>query len=461
MERLAVFNWALWWGLGALATGLVAGCRQTSPTTPAPAVAAAPATTPVAGSTPLSGSPATTAETSGAKDQQSPRVLQRCFPDAPAWVDAPVAELLDRAATMFDASQFVPALACAEEAARQAPRSVEAHHNRAVALIRLERLDEARDALALALSLDPDDPETLEAAADFNINQLPPSADRSAIGLEYARRGIRRAGRRDPERVVRLALLEGEALIDLGRAQEALRRIDVALATSPKLTAAFYERGVALFELCRFTDARRMFEKVLAQTPDHGHALYHLGLIEERLGDEPSAERHLSAAGVRDPKTFPPPPAVSSVDFSQLLQGALAALPEDVKADLDGITVEAAEIPRLEDLTAENPPLSPTILGLFRGLPLGFHAETPRPTKVARGGKGRRAASSGSAGDSTGPGVAACGVPDRAIVLYRRNLLRTVRDEKELAAAISRTLMHEVGHLRGEDDGSLRDRGLE
>ena len=23
------------------------------------------------------------------------------------------------------------------------------------------------------------------------------------------------------------------------------------------------------------------------------------------------------------------------------------------------------------------------------------------------------------------------------------------------------TLMHEVGHLRGEDDGSLRDRGLE
>jgi predicted Zn-dependent protease with MMP-like domain len=57
--------------------------------------------------------------------------------------------------------------------------------------------------------------------------------------------------------------------------------------------------------------------------------------------------------------------------------------------------------------------------------------------------------------------VPACGVPDRAIVLYRRNLLRTVRDEKELVAAISRTLMHEVGHLRGEDDGSLRDRGLE
>ena len=48
-----------------------------------------------------------------------------------------------------------------------------------------------------------------------------------------------------------------------------------------------------------------------------------------------------------------------------------------------------------------------------------------------------------------------------AIVLYRRNLLRTVGDEAELDRAITRTLLHEVGHLRGEDDGSLRDRGLE
>jgi predicted Zn-dependent protease with MMP-like domain len=40
-------------------------------------------------------------------------------------------------------------------------------------------------------------------------------------------------------------------------------------------------------------------------------------------------------------------------------------------------------------------------------------------------------------------------------------LLRSVRDLTELDEAIKRTLLHEVGHLRGEDDGSLRDRGLE
>ena len=134
-------------------------------------------------------------------------------------MDAPVGSLLDRAADLFDVGDYTGALACAEEAARQAPRSVEAHHNRAIALMRLDRSDEARDALALALALAPDDVETLEAAADLNINQLSPSTDRSALGLEYARRGSHRAPRRDRERVGRLALLEGQALIDLGRAR--------------------------------------------------------------------------------------------------------------------------------------------------------------------------------------------------------------------------------------------------
>ena len=113
-----------------------------------------------------------------------PRPLRRCFADRPAWLDAPVAALLDRAAELFDDADYAGALACAEEATRQAPRSVEAHHNRAISLMRLDRLDEARDSIALALALAPDDPETLEAAADLNINQLPPSVDRSSLGLD-------------------------------------------------------------------------------------------------------------------------------------------------------------------------------------------------------------------------------------------------------------------------------------
>jgi tetratricopeptide (TPR) repeat protein len=447
-------------------TGTVADPSPASAASPAgPASASAPpATTASAASEAALAAPGKAGTT-----EPPPRPLRRCFPDTPSWVDAPVSALLDRAAEMFDASDYDGALACAEEAARQAPRSVEAHHNRAVALLHLDRLDDARDALTLALALAPDDPETLEAAADLNINQLAPSADRSQIGLEYARRGSRHVSRHDSERVARLALLEGQALVDLGRSLEGLHRIDAALAAMPRMTAAQYERGVALFELCRFHEARHMFQKVLAATPDHGHALYHLGLIEERIGNENVAAQRLAEATARDPKAFPPPPSISPEQFQELVRHAVASLPPDVAADLSGIQVQAAELPALDDLTAEKPPLSPTILGLFRGLPIDWKADTAPPTQAGRAGqtgrgkKSRRPLASDKAEEAPGRASegARCAVPDRAIVLYRRNLLRTVGDEAELDRAIVRTLLHEVGHLRGEDDGSLRDRGLE
>jgi tetratricopeptide (TPR) repeat protein len=450
MDRVAAL------GAASLLASFAVGChgRQIC-LSPPPMTMAPPA------AAPGPGGPATNSEAA----EPAPRPLRRCFPAEPAWVDAPVDALLDHAADLYDGGDFPGALACAEEAARQAPRSVEAHHNRAIALVRLERLEEARDALTLALALGPDDPETLEAAADLNINQLAPSPDRSALGLEYARRGSRRVSHRDGERVARLALLEGQALIDLGRGAEALRRIDAALAAAPGFSAASYERGVALFELCRFAEARPMFEKVLAGTPDHAHALYHLGLIEERAGDEAAAARHLAAASQADPKSFPPPPDISQIDFAARVQRAVAELGDDVRRDLADIKIEAADLPDEADLTAEKPPLSPTILGLYRGLPLGFGERLPAPNPAGRSSKGRAGPPPGAPPSAARPATPAsggkCDSDERAIVLYRRNLLRTVHDAAELDQAITRTLQHEVGHLRGEDDGSLRDRGLE
>lgn len=451
--------------------------------------------------------PSSLAVEPAASDGVRARPLQRCFADQPAWLDAPVSDLLDHAAALFDEDDFAGALACAEEAARQAPRSVEAHHDRAAALVRLGRTDEARDALTLALALAPDDPETLEASADLFINQLPPSSDRASIGLEQARRGFRRIVGRDARRAARLALLEGQALIDLGRAEDALRRLDASLALNPRLSIAQYEKGVALFELCRFGEAKRWFEKVLASDPDHVHALYHVALIEERLGDPQQAEVWLAEASRRDPQAFPSSPDLSQNDFAARVQRVVAALPEDVRVDLAAANVETADLPAMEDLVAEKPPLSPTILGLFRGLPIGWTADNDGSATATPTAKGRtdqsnvRNSALGAAAkaeskspgslqatghhgglmspsapsvsgapspsSSASPAVAAasagasCPPSERTIVLYRRNLLRSIRDISELDQAIARTLLHEVGHLRGEDDGSLRDRGLD
>jgi tetratricopeptide (TPR) repeat protein len=431
------------------------GCRHSHPSASGQGQEGAPAP-----QTPIPSSSLVAAES----HDPPPRPLRRCFPNRPPWEEAPVADLLDGAGKLFDADDFDGALACSEEAARQAPRSVEAHHDRAAALLHLGRIEEARDALALALALDPDDAETLEASADLYINQLSASADRSAVGLEHARRGFRKAVGRDRGRAARLALLEGQALIDLGRSEEAARRLSAALALSPKLEAAEYERGVALFELCRFAEARRAFRKVAATSSDRAHAVYHLGLIEERDQDFRAADSHFAEATLRDPIAFPKPPEVSAEQFAERVGRIVAELPDDVRADLAEAKLETADLPALDDLIAEKPPLSPTILGLFRGLPLGVDAEVDHRAQAARAPKGRRPASAAVAARDASeakPEGVSCGPLDRAIVLYRRNLLRSVRDLAALDEAIKRTLLHEIGHLRGEDDGSLRDRGLE
>lgn len=376
------------------------------------------------------------------------------------WVDSPVAMLLDRATEYLDRADPEGALACAEESARQMPRSVEAHHDRAVALIRLGRQDEARDALALALAIAPQDPETLELAADFYVNHVPPTAERAAIGLEYARRGARATSSRERERAARLALLEGQALIDVGRSGDSLRPLAIAMKEMPDDASVRYELGVALFELCRFDEARRGFERVVEVDPGHAHALYHLGLIHEREGNDSAAAEAFTEASRRDAKAFPPVPDVSSADFAERVRRVVAGLPQDVRKDLVAIAVQTAEIPALDDLTAEMPPLSPTILGLFRGLPLG-RDDAHESTVVAASARVGRARQPRALAATASGNPASYMTPERAIILYRRNILRSVTAAAEVDPAIARTLLHEVGHLRGEDDGSLRDRGLE
>ena len=370
------------------------------------------------------------------RDASPARPLKRCFvEDASGDPARPLDALLDRAAERYDHGDFNTSLVCAEEAARVEPRSVEAHHDRAAALQELGRLDDAEAAFTRALALDPDDPETLAGAADLYINRLPPTNDHTETGLEYARRGSRRLKRAHaprgahPDRalVARLALLEGQALNDLGRSREALMRLDAALAALPEDLHARYERAVALFDLCRFADAKRAFGDVLARNPHDAWAHHHLGLTLERLGDIAAADREMGRARQEAPAEFHAPVEVSATEFRALVDAEAHRLPAQLRADLGRVSLETADLPDLSDLTAEEPPLAPTILGLFRGAPIG---EAPE-------------------GEA------------RAIVIYRKNLARAVASRDELIQQIRTTLLHDLGHLRGEDDDALRARGLE
>ena len=357
------------------------------------------------------------------------------IPDA-ADDDARVSTLLDEANKQIERAQYAAAWTCADRAGDLSPTSVEAQHLRGAALAALGRDQEAQVAYGLALALDPDDPETLRAVADFYINgKGERGRDALRLGLELAQRGSRRAEarrRHNPPLVADLAVLEAQALNDLGRSDEALARVAAALRIAPGRGDALHEKGVALFDLSRFADARTVLQKALGIQPDDAFTHQMLGLTLEQLGDAKAADAELARALELAPNELGRPVVISVPEFRREVDAVVATLPAARKARVRAVKIEIADLPDPADLAAVTPPFPPTILGLYRG-PVGHAAELPpQPSDEPV-----------------------------SIVLYRKNLARAVKSRTELSEQIRDTLLHEIGHLEGLDEDDLRRRGME
>jgi predicted Zn-dependent protease with MMP-like domain/predicted Zn-dependent protease len=338
---------------------------------------------------------------------------------------------LDAARDYYDAGDLPRALSCAADASAESPADPQTHSERAAALSALGRLDDAALAYAQALAIDPDHLDALLGAAHLYGVALPSTRERDLLAVTYAERGLSLSkAQKDPGLVADFALLAAMAHNDLGEPGPALERAEEALAVHPDDRDVRYERAMALFELDRFSEAKAAFEALLGDPVHRAHVSYHLGLLLEREGKWEEAKAHLSLAHTLSPADFPEPVAMGREDFRAAVAHALASLPEDMQRDVKGIPVTAEELPKDADLLGD-PPLSPTILGLFRGPSLG-EACLPQD-----------------------------GTPCRSIALYRRNLERAVSSREELLEQIRVTLLHEIGHLRGEDDSQLAARGLE
>jgi tetratricopeptide (TPR) repeat protein len=406
---------------------LLAGCTCTAPQQPDVADAGAclcPAPAPTASITP----PKTPTRQEPTTDSPHLHPLAVC--------DGKGKLPLDAAQEAFDARDYEKALSCAAQAAALAPTDVIAQTERANALAQLDRREEATLAYARALAIDPDSLDALAGAAHFYAVLMPSSREMDELGSTYAERGFELAtNQKDDPFAVTFARLSAMAFNDIGQPQDALDRADWVLGKEKNDPEALYERAVALFELCRFPDAKVAFNRLLDDRERAAWAHHHLGLILERENRLKEADVHFGKARALDAESFPVPVILSPDEFRDELARAVAALPDDMRRDLTGIPVEMEDLPQEVDLTSGDPPLSPGILGLFRGTPLG---ETCEPEPDAR------------------PGA-----PCRSIALYRKNLGRAVKTRDELNEQIRVTLLHEVGHLRGEDDSELAARGLE
>ncbi len=346
-----------------------------------------------------------------------------CLPTADGR-DAALPDLLDQAARDFEKGRYEDALECAREGTRIDSASVAAHHFRGAALAELGHIEEARTAYARALALDPDDPEVLRSSADLYVRRLG-SRDDLELALQYVKRALPRAQKgRDRELLKDLHLISAMALDDLGRPGEALAAANKALEYEAKDRESRREKGVALFELCRFDQSKSELSRLAAEAPD-AWAEHYLGLIAERAQDDAAAAAHFARARKLDPDAFKPTAQAPRPLFQKIVQEELDRLPPDIKAGLAKANFAVEDLPEVSDLVATDPPLSPGILGLFRPPAENAPADA-RPT----------------------------------IVLYRRNLSRAAHNDDELHREVRDTLMHEVGHLNGEDDEQLRDRGL-
>jgi tetratricopeptide (TPR) repeat protein len=317
----------------------------------------------------------------------------------------------------FDGERWEEALACAQEAARADPAEPAAHVDRGAALDALERPDEARDAYERAVALDPENPDALRAMADFLLRQGGDDGLEAAAML--ARRG--REHTNDASLGADLAALEASADNALGHSSEALVAAETALTLSGDLANAYVERGIALFELIRFDEARAALEQARTVAAADAKAAYFLGLLREREHRDAEAAALFAEATKSDPDTYPAALPLDPPAFDALVAAEIAKLPPEKQAALKTTDFHWVEMPETDDLQKGEPVLSPTIVGLFRP-----------------GEDGGR----------------------DAIFVYRRNLLRLCRSEAELHDEVRDTLLHELGHLDGEDDAELRDRGL-
>lgn len=340
-------------------------------------------------------------------------------------------ELLLESARFLEREQAEEALASAQEACALAPRSVPAHCILAEALISLHREDEALEAFQRALSFERNDLDALWGAADLLIHHETEDPASVEEGLELCRRGIRAATKLGEEQIVaELTFLEATALSFLGQPREALTKLEEARKVLRDDTGLLLERATLLFDLCRFDEAEQDFRALLREDDELAWAHHYLGLIEERRGNLDAAESHFEFARESAPEEFPDPIRLSEEEFDQAVEDALDELPEQVRRYLDNVAIAVDPFPPVEELQGPEP-LSPLILGVFRG--------TPFPEK--------------STFDPWSH------FPN-SIVLYQRNLERFASDREELIEEIAITLLHEVGHFLGFDEDDLRERNL-
>ena len=156
--------------------------------------------------------------------------------------------------------------------------------------------------------------------------------------------------------------------------------------------------------------------------------LYYRALTHDFLGNRQQADDLFVRAAAEDPHEFSVPLRMSTDELQDMLNEILAALPPDVRQSLENVSIQLLPLP--EPVVHASPDVDPLVLGLYRGNSLLGRDSFTSPTDLER------------------------------IEIYQRNVERISSHPDELREEMRVTLLHEIGHHLGWDEGDLAERGL-
>jgi predicted Zn-dependent protease with MMP-like domain len=224
----------------------------------------------------------------------------------------------------------------------------------------------------------------------------------------------------------------GEALAGLGEYSKAVASYRDAASLAPDLPQFPEALADLLFRTARFQEARGAAERALALDKEMVGALDLLARLAERDGKIADADALIERARAVEPE-IPRPARMSEKEFREVVTEALERLPDEFsKALKENLAIVVDRVPSEALIRSIDPPLDPTILGYYVGVPLPERQPSNAPPAL----------------------------PD-VIYLFQTNLEHECGDREELLEEIATTAYHEVAHFLGFDEDEMEDLGLE
>jgi predicted Zn-dependent protease with MMP-like domain/Flp pilus assembly protein TadD len=336
-------------------------------------------------------------------------------------------DCLDQAMEASHGGRTDEALAWLDEALRAHPEGAEAHNGRGEILWDEGKIDEALHEFERAILADPKFVTAHLNRAELLVEDL--SEFEQAVTLcDELLSGNPELPRLDRATEAEVHYLKAKAVFYLDDLEGALFLVRRALKTAGEVAIYRAFEGQILFELSRFPEAKRVLDSAVAMDPEAAHAVYHLGLVLERIGPVDESARAFAKANALDPERYPLPVEIDETGFRKAAADAFDNLPRSIREYVENVPLLVEDYPSPELLAEED--LSPQILGIYIGVPRTEAGANDQPQDLTR------------------------------VILYKKNLEKVCRDEDELVEQIQITVRHEIGHHLGLSEEDLEGLGL-